>query len=93
MARTKDGGMQVTCFLQIVPEFYEGTKADGTRTVYDAKIVKMTQRQPTQPEPGAIVVPVTLDVDPAVFGPADRLIARLLPDHAGGIQLVRDSGE
>jgi hypothetical protein len=83
--------MQVTCFLQIVPEFYEGVRADGTRTVYDARIVKMTQRQPTQPDPGAIVVPITLDVDPAVFGPADRLTARLLLDNSGRIGLVEGS--
>lgn len=91
MARTKDGGMQVTFFVQLVPEFYEGTRGDGTRTVYDAKAVKMTQRQPTHPEPGAVVVPVTLDVDPAVFGPTDRLRARVLPDN-GGIALLADNG-
>lgn len=92
MTRTKDGGMQVTFFVQLVPEFYEGSRPDGTRTVYDAKAVKMTQRQPTDPAPGAVVVPVTLDVDPAVFGPADRLIAQLRPGHAGGIELVQGSG-
>lgn len=87
MSRDKDGGMSVTFFVQIIPEFYDGTRPDGTRIVYDAHAVKMTQRQPTQPAPGAVVVPITLQVDPAVFGPADRLTARLLPD-SGGIQLV-----
>jgi hypothetical protein len=90
MARTSDGGMQVTFFVQLVPEFYEGVRADGTRTVFDAKAVKMTQRQPTHPEPGAVVVPVTLDVDPAIFGPAKRILAQVLglPD---GIKIVGDS--
>ena len=90
MTRTKDGGMQVTFFVQLVPEFYDGARPDGTRAVYDAHAAKMTQRQPTRPLPGAVVVPVTLDVDPAVFGPTDRLVARVLPDN-GGIQLVKDS--
>ena len=90
MARTRDGGMQVTFFVQIEPEFYEGSRDDGTRTVYDAKAVKMTQRQPIHPEPGVVVVPITLDVDPAVFGPADRLVAKLRPGSAGSVQLVQE---
>ena len=91
MTRTKDGSMQVTFFVQLVPEFYEGSRDDGTRTVYDAKAVKMTQRQPTDPLPGAVVVPVTLDVNPAVFSPTDRLQARLEPGDTGGVMLVVDN--
>lgn len=87
MARDAKGGIHVTCYLQIVPEYYEGTRPDGTRIVYDARILKMTQRQPTEPLPGAVVVPVDLVVDPAVFGPADRLLARVQPGP-GGVRLA-----
>lgn len=92
MSRTSDGGMRVTFFVQLVPEFYDGTRPDGTRIVYDAHAVKMTQRQPTKPLPGAVVVPVTLDVDPAVFGPTDRLVARVSAEN-GGVTLVPAEGE
>lgn len=52
--------MKATAYIQIVPQ-RQGDKVTALR------IVKLTQSMPRDPEPGALVSRIEVEVDPAVF--------------------------
>lgn len=78
----------VTFHVQLVPEYYDGIGSDGRRVVYAIHPERMTRNQPRDPLPGAVVVPVTLEVDVSLFGPTEPVTAIVGPGEAGGIQLT-----
>lgn len=60
--------MRAVFYIQLVPEWCEGVNADGSLNLYGVTVERMTQREPLKPLPGAVVVPVVLEVSPGLFG-------------------------
>lgn len=78
---------KATFYVQLEPEWFEGTDADGRRDLYDVRPVRMTVRQPQEPLPGVVVVPVTLWVDERLFGPQGGVVAQVVAGESGGVEL------
>lgn len=74
---------KVTFYVQLEPEWYDGTDADGRRSLYAAHAARMTTRQPGKPLPGAVVVPVVLWVDEYLFGPQAEVHAQVVASESG----------
>lgn len=81
------GSTKVTFYVQIAPEWYDGVDSDGRRELYAARAVRMTARQPENPISGAVVVPVTLWVPREMFGPQGDIVAQVIADGAGNVEL------
>lgn len=83
--------MRARVFLQVVPEWCEGVNADGTLNLYGVSIAKMTQREPQRPLPGAVVVPVVLDIPSSLFGSV-KAVQGSVTDTPEGVRLVPQVG-
>lgn len=55
--------MKASAYIQITPN----RRSNGT--LKDLSISKVTQGYPRSPEPGALVIELAVDIDPAVFEP------------------------
>jgi hypothetical protein len=58
---------KTTCYLQLTADV--GKKVGGEQYVKQVKVAKVTLQPPAKPAPGAVVVALTLNVDPAMFLP------------------------
>jgi hypothetical protein len=79
---------RVTFYVQVVPEWAEGRNVNGSLNLFGAHADRMTRQEPLRPLPGAVVVPVTLDLPDDLFGATDPLLASVTADSAGGVRLV-----
>lgn len=77
------GSRKVTFFVQLLPEWYEGTDRDGMLRLADVSAERLTKRQPREPIPGAVVVPIVLHVEEGVFSPLDPVYAQVKPGEGG----------
>lgn len=81
------GSTKVTFYVQLVPEWYDGTDDDGRRELFAVRAARMNARQPEEPIPGAVVIPVTLWVPREMFGPQGDIVAQVIKDGAGNVVL------
>jgi hypothetical protein len=58
-----------TFFVQLEAEWGHWANADGERPVWGAKAVNITQKRPSRPKPGTVVVKLTVEVPEAAFLP------------------------
>ncbi len=85
------GTRQVRLYVQLLPDWFEGTDSAGRLRLHDVRAARMTARQPREPIPGAVVVPVVLNVDDDVFNPLDPVYAAVKAGD-GHVELVGGEG-
>ena len=72
--------VDATFYAQVEPEWSRWTNWDGERTLEGAKVVNITQKKPTRPRGGTVLVKLTIRVPNGAFLPLRPEAIVVIPD-------------
>ena len=82
--------MKTTCYIQVEPEWASWDRDK----LYGIAAKRVTQKKPTSPIPGCVVVKLTLDIADAAFLPVQPQVEVMIPvDHTEAVQVVSEPVE
>lgn len=72
--------VDATFYAQVEPEWQNYVKPDGTRNLWGAKVVNITQKRPNRPKGGTVLVKLTIRVPEAAFQPLRPEAVVVIPE-------------
>jgi len=73
--------VDATFFAQVEPEWGNYVNADGNRALLGAKVVTITQKRPSRPRGGTVLVKLTIRVPEAAFLPLRPEAIVVIPEE------------